>query len=613
MSVAVTHTKASIKKSSTRSSALDRLSKGFHYKNAKVEVKSKTGLAQFDLNTIRRDTQAGMVTGVMAIPLTVGICLMSDYPIQTGLLTVAFACIVGFILYLFRPGNYIGTPGVAAGLAPVLAMGVHHYGMNNMAFIIFLTAFFQAVVWRYNWQKYVLKAVPSFLVEGLLAGVGLKIALKFLPYTYEILHAQETDLFWNSARVQITLISVVSLFLFVYLYYKYKDKMPAIPYFLVIGGSVVLAQYMTVPMLHVDHVPVVLALPIPHLPEGNPMIYLEIVGFALMLSSIDIIEQVMSNAAIEKIDPQGRKCDTNNSLLAIWVANMGSSFFGGMTNLDGLAKSTTNAMAGAVTKFSNLITAAVLIFFLIYSDWLEQLPEFSLAVLMIFSGWKMMAGVFHVAHEGKYALILSIFCGILVFKLGIFEGLLIALAVHSVIAYVIYRHEELTTVAILKKFIERFADDLNPHGSDLLREETDEITGSRRFVSVRKSASDQKSLILFLDDWGANLNSHNVLNIVGLYDYSGLLWGTFAKELQRGHTGIKKYFDHLFELEGLNVTFDSKEVRQYGDIYIQSGAYTFRYMKKGEEVAIPARYSFVCKKDHNSWFILEHHSSQFPD
>ena len=74
----------------------------------------------------------------------------------------------------------------------------------------------------------------------------------------------------------------------------------------------------------------------------------------------------MSNAAIEKIDPLGRKCDSNNSLLAIWVANLGSSFFGGMTNLDGLAKSTTNRLAGAYTKFSLLFIALVVGFFTIF-------------------------------------------------------------------------------------------------------------------------------------------------------------------------------------------------------------------------------------------------------
>ena len=94
------------------------------------------------------------------------------------------------------------------------------------------------------------------------------------------------------------------------------------------------------------------ALPLPHFDSALTWVY--VLGFAAMLAVVDVIEQVMSNAAIEKIDPLGRKCNTNNSLLAIWIANMGSSFFGGMTNLDGLAKSTTNKLAGAMTKFSFL-------------------------------------------------------------------------------------------------------------------------------------------------------------------------------------------------------------------------------------------------------------------
>jgi hypothetical protein len=78
--------------------------------------------AIFTLDNLRRDALAGSITGLLAVPLTVGICLMSEYPIETGLMTVIFACLVSFVTFLFKPGNYVGTPGVAAGLAPVLAL-----------------------------------------------------------------------------------------------------------------------------------------------------------------------------------------------------------------------------------------------------------------------------------------------------------------------------------------------------------------------------------------------------------------------------------------------------------------------------------------------------------
>lgn len=392
--------------------------------------------AAFQAQYVGRDIAAGLITGVMAIPLSVGIAMMSDYPIKVGLATVAFACLIGWINAWIRPGNFIGCPGIAAGLAPVLAIGVASFGMENMAFVIFLTAVMQAIIWRFDWQRYILLAVPAYLVEGLLAGIGLKIALKFLDFTYELpAELVAADTFFNEARIQLLLISLAGLGLFVYLFRKFRHIQPAVPYFVIIAAGVTLAQFVHVPMLHVEDVPLSLALPIPQF--DNALTWAYVFGFAAMLAVIDVIEQVMSNAAIQKIDPLKRTCNSNNSLLAIWIANMGSSFFGGMTNLDGLAKSTTNRLAGAYTKFSILIIGCVVTFFVINPHYLELLPKFAVAIVMIFTGWKMIAGLMHVTHHGPYALVLAFLTGALVYKVGIFEGLLVAMAIHGAVHYLV--------------------------------------------------------------------------------------------------------------------------------------------------------------------------------
>lgn len=416
------------------------------------------GSAAFQAQYLVRDLQAGVITGVMAIPLSIGIAMMSAYPIKVGLATVAFASFIGWINAWFRPGNYIGSPGIAAGLAPVLALGVSSFGLENMAFVVFLTAFIQSVIWKFNWQKYILLAVPTYLVEGLLAGIGLKIALKFLTFTYEIPESMASaEVFWNGARIQMTAISILAFLMFIYLFAKFKKTNPAIPYFTLIISGIALAQLVTVPMISVEDVDLALALPLPHFDSAS--IWLYAIGFACMLAAIDVIEQVMSNAAIEKLDPLQRKCDSNNSLMAIWISNMGASFFGGMTNLDGLAKSTTNALAGAYTKFSILVVGCVVTFFVINFKYLEYLPKFALAAIMIFTGWKMIMGLLHVAHFGRYPLMLALLCGILVYKLGIFEGLLIALAVHGFVNYIIFRHvERLPNSAIVRKYFSKFSD-----------------------------------------------------------------------------------------------------------------------------------------------------------
>jgi MFS superfamily sulfate permease-like transporter len=211
-------------------------------------------------------------------------------------------------------------------------------------------------------------------------------------------------------------------------------------------------------MLSVQNVEFDLGLPIPDF--NTTYLWLYAIFFALMLAVVDIIEQVMSNAAIEKIDPLKRPCNSNNSLLAIWVANMGSSMFGGMTNLDGLAKSSTNRLAGAYTKFSVLIIGILITFFVFNVEYLDNLPYFSLAIIMAFVGIKMIMGLIHVAHEGEYALLLAVLCGLLVFQVGIFEGLIIVLVIHAIIHYVIFtKIDNMPADKIIRKYFDKFKND----------------------------------------------------------------------------------------------------------------------------------------------------------
>jgi len=416
------------------------------------------GSAAFRKEYAVADVQAGVITATMAIPLSIGIALMSDYPIQVGLATVAFASFIGFLFAWFKPGNFIGAPGIAAGLAPILALGVAEFGIQNMAFIVFLTATYQAIIWKFNWQRYLLMAVPTYLVEGLLAGIGLKIALKFIPFLWMLPAGMAvSDEFWTGDRINVVVLSIIGITLFAVLFYKFKDTKPAIPYFGLIIFGLVAAQFIEVNMLNVEDVDFQLALPIPEFDSWTMWVYAFF--FALMLAVVDVIEQVMSNAAIEKIDPLKRPCNSNNSLLSIWVANMGASFFGGMTNLDGLAKSSTNRLAGAYTKLSVLVIGLMITFFVFNSHYLSNLPYFALAIIMAFVGIKMILGLLHVAKFGEYALLLGSLCGVLVFKVGIFEGLLITLALHAIIHLVIFKAiEKMETASIIKRYFQRFKD-----------------------------------------------------------------------------------------------------------------------------------------------------------
>ena len=546
---------------------------------------------------VKRDALAGTVTGIMAVPLTVGICLMSDYPIMTGLYTVIFAGVISFITYLFKPGNYTGMPGVAAGLAPVLALGVHTFGMENMPFVILLTATFQMIVWKFRLERFILRVVPHYLVEGLLAGVGLKIALKFIPFLYDIEH--ETGTWLNYEREVVIALSIISFIAFVWLYKAYKKNMPAMPYIVITAAAVIISFFFPLPKIAIDNLPFQLAMPLPHFSgmSGSEVfgILIKMIGFAMMLGVIDVIEQVMSNVAIEKMDPLKRKCDSNNSLFAIWIANMGATFFGGMTNLDGLAKSTTNTVAGAVTKLSNLFTSFVLLIFVLFPFLLSYLPEYALGIIMVYSGWKMIANIAHVRAEGRYALIMAGICGLLVWKLGIFEGLLLLLAAHAIIQFIFMKRLGQSNAEIWNQFKATFSAQKHPT------------------KTVQEDIVAEPSVPI-LDKLSLAINNHNLDLVMKLYSKDAILTPAFSSELKKGKQQIRQFYKDFFEKDDVHITVFQVSTQKVDGLKVDNGMYSMRWTVDGFEKEQHIRFSIVIKAgkivtDHSSIepiYSLEH-------
>jgi hypothetical protein len=76
---------------------------------------------------------------------------------------------------------------------------------------------------------------------------------------------------------------------------------------------------------------------------------------------------------------------------------------------------------------------------------------------------------------------------------------------------------------------------------------------------------------------------------------------------------LRDYFVTAFKvLPGLKVTFGEQLIRVYGSTAVNTGYYTFSYVKDGEAKTLPARYSFTFVKDGENWMIVDHHSSAMP-
>lgn len=115
------------------------------------------------------------------------------------------------------------------------------------------------------------------------------------------------------------------------------------------------------------------------------------------------------------------------------------------------------------------------------------------------------------------------------------------------------------------------------------------------------------------EKWGTIFADNNPDTILPLYAKDGVLWGTLSPTVRADPGAVREYFVNAFKaLPKATVKFGDQLIRVYGNTAINTGYYTFSYVKDNESKSIPARYSLTYVKDGDNWLIVDHHSSSVP-
>jgi MFS superfamily sulfate permease-like transporter len=132
------------------------------------------------LKTLPQDIGAGLVVFLVALPLCLGVALASNAPLASGVM----AGVVGGLLVSWLSGSHTSISGPAAGLTAIVAAQISTLG----SFDAFLLAVMLAGVLQIGLG--VLKAgslaafVPSSVIKGLLAAIGIILILKQIPHLF---------------------------------------------------------------------------------------------------------------------------------------------------------------------------------------------------------------------------------------------------------------------------------------------------------------------------------------------------------------------------------------------------------------------------------------------
>lgn len=131
--------------------------------------------------------------------------------------------------------------------------------------------------------------------------------------------------------------------------------------------------------------------------------------------------------------------------------------------------------------------------------------------------------------------------------------------------------------------------------------------------SSSAAGADEASVAAAAVKWTQLFVDDNPDVILALYDDDAVLWGTLSPVILRGRTAVRGYFERAYKaLPGHQVTFGEQHIRVFGDTAVNSGYYTFSFVRDGQPQTLPARYSFVYRKRGGDWTIVDHHSSAVP-
>jgi uncharacterized protein (TIGR02246 family) len=113
--------------------------------------------------------------------------------------------------------------------------------------------------------------------------------------------------------------------------------------------------------------------------------------------------------------------------------------------------------------------------------------------------------------------------------------------------------------------------------------------------------------------WIEAFNTRDPQRIAARYAPDAVFWGTVSPTIRTTPREILEYFEaSAARRPTLRMSLGEQHVRVYGELAINSGYYTSRYMDDGREIATPMRFTFAFRKSADGWVIVNHHSSRMP-
>ncbi len=349
-----------------------------------------------------KDVLAGVIVGIVALPLAIAFAIASGVSPEKGLYT---AIVAGFIVSLLG-GSRVQIGGPTGAFIVIVYGIVQIHGINGLIMAT-LMAGIMLVIMGFAGLGSVIKFIPHPLIIGFTSGIAVIIFSSEMKDFFGLnmgsvpadFIAKWKSYFQNLSSVNLYAAGLALATIFtIQLWPKVTRRIP---------GSLI-AIFLTTAVMQVFDMPVETigskfgnissSFPLPTLPAFDFETIKVLIQPAFTIALLCGIESLLSAVVADGMIGGNHK--SNVELVAQGAANIASALFGGIPATGAIARTATNVKNGARTPVAGIVHAITLLLILLFfGKWAAFIPMATLAGILVIVAynmgeWKTFVSVF---------------------------------------------------------------------------------------------------------------------------------------------------------------------------------------------------------------------------
>ena len=398
-------------------------------------------LRDYNKETFLKDLTAGIIVGVVALPLAIAFGIASGVSPTEGLIT---AIIGGFLVSLLG-GSKVQIGGPTGAFIVIVFGIIQKHGIDGLALATLMAGVMLVLLGLLRLGS-LIKFVPYPIIVGFTAGIAVTI---FTTQVKDLFGLQVTDLpgdflgkweayfgAFGTTSWMALLFGLVAIAIIV-LVPKINKNLPSSLIALIVLTLVsVLLGYLGIarPENIGDRYTIEAGLPNLVMPVVTIERLQQLFPAAFTIAMLGAIESLLSASVADGMI--GAKSDSNMELVGQGVANIVVPFFGGIPVTGAIARTMTNINNGGKTPVAGIIHAVVLLLILlVLSPLTSHIPMAVLAGVLVvvsynMSGWRSFIAIFKGPKGDSIVMVIT-------FLLTVLIDLTVAIGIGMVLAILI--------------------------------------------------------------------------------------------------------------------------------------------------------------------------------